>query len=118
MADPPAPGSPTKARISPAALASSQLRSFHLAYLAFPGVGEEVIHHCLGHPFPETLPPRGGCIPVSLCDKTATVLRPSPWEANQGRVTLVWGGAVMGLQKPRSRDRQVRFLQLGAGSRH
>ena len=33
---PRAPGSPTKARISPAALASGQLRSFHLAYLAFP----------------------------------------------------------------------------------
>lgn len=50
-----------------------------------------MIHHCLGHPRAESLPPKGGCEPVSLRDMTATVPRPSVQEAKAGRVTLVWG---------------------------
>lgn len=50
-----------------------------------------MIHHCLGHPRAESLPPKGVCEPVSLCDMTATVPRPSAQEAEAGRVMLVWG---------------------------
>lgn len=86
MADPLAPGSPTKARISPAALASGQLRSFRLAYLAVPqGCEEKMIHHCLGHPRAERLPPKRGCVPVSLHDMTGTVPPlPAGSEGGQG----------------------------------
>ena len=50
-----------------------------------------MIHHCLGHPSAESLPPKGGWEPVSLSDMTAMVPRPSMQEAKAGRVTLVWG---------------------------